>query len=403
MFTKRFYRVLQNHTKVTKALWGSPFEWNIKSRELIVTPKALLRFQIYAACMLSVTFYCALMTLRIKLWGSVTEIGFVMAIFGAAIVDSVFCMGFLLTPDYCASVVNAALRFGENFNREYKNNKLFFDQLKNTSINLGTWSHHLNPENARLNLYLDLICALLTIACVCCPFLMTAHYFIFPFSPAYPFVLATDLFHPLTYLAIGLIYLRLLHAVFANLTTICLLGLVYVFVLFHVLHKEFLGRSSKGYNTEPALRTRINLPGIYRQFEILHKNVNLCFEHLIIPLQTIITQLCLFCNFTIISQGQNLDATTGVILGFWSAGGLVIWTVFLTTGGYVYLQGKNTLASWKYLEWPKPDKRYMSKFKMGCRPLAIRVGGYYCVRRLSVLKFWQGIVRGTFRALLTLK
>lgn len=261
----------------------------------------------------------------------------------------------------------------------------------------------MNPEKARLNWYLDAACFLLTVACVGCPFLMVTHYFIFPFSPAYPFCVIPSWFNSYTYLALGIIYLRLLHGVFGNLTTVSVFGIAYVFVLFNVIHKEFLGRSKKGYSTEPCLRERDNLPRVYREFEILHKNVNLCFQHIIIPLQTIITQLSLFCNFTMITQGHNLDLTTSIILCFWSSGTLVIWTAFLTTGGYIYLQGKTTLSSWKYLKWSKWDKKYMSKFRRGCRPLALRVGGYYCVRRLSVLKFWQGIVRGTFRALLALK
>lgn len=45
----------------------------------------------------------------------------------------------------------------------------------------------------------------------------------------------------------------------------------------------------------------------------------------------------------------------------------------------------------------------MAKFRQACRPLGIRVGWNYFVKRSSVLKYFQGIIRGTFRALLALK
>lgn len=83
-----------------------------------MTPKAKIRFQWYAGSIFFATVYTACMTIRIKLWGEISELGFVMAIFGAAFFDSVFCIGFLLDPKYCAAVCNAVLRFGENFNRE---------------------------------------------------------------------------------------------------------------------------------------------------------------------------------------------------------------------------------------------------------------------------------------------
>lgn len=75
--------------------------------------------QCYAATMLFATLYAAAMTLRIRYWGPRSQLGFVMAIFGATIFDCLFCIGFLANPKYCAAVLNATLKFGEDFHREY--------------------------------------------------------------------------------------------------------------------------------------------------------------------------------------------------------------------------------------------------------------------------------------------
>lgn len=121
------------------------------------------------------------------------------------------------------------------------------------------------------------------------------------------------------------------------------------------------------------------------------------------PAQAIFTENCLFSNFVLITQWNHLDVGTASVLALFSIFGFIILSIDLVAGSYIYMQSQRMLSSWKFFDWPKVKKKYLGKFKKGCRPLAVRAGGYFCIRRLSVLKFWQGIVRGTFRALLALK
>lgn len=269
---------------------------------------------------------------------------------------------------------------------------------------LGEWKPTFKPEKDRLTYYFDRFILSLAIACVTCPVWIGLHFFIFPTNPAYPFsFLPPSYLNTWTYLGFGAYYTLALYGVWTSLMTVGLMGATYAFMIFSVLRKDLMGRTKLGYSTLNTLRTRENLPRVYRELEILHKYLIFSFDHIIIPTQSIATQICLSCNFILITGWADLDLATASILILWSCGGLSVWTAFLLTGSYIFNQGKKITASWKYLDWTRGDKKYMGKFKKGCRPLAIRVGGYFCVRKLSVLKFWQGIVRGTFRALLALK
>lgn len=80
-----------------------------------------------------------------------------------------------------------------------------------------------------------------------------------------------------------------------------------------------------------------------------------------------------------------------------------IWAIVLELSGRFHTQSVRTLASWKGLDFKTgAEKKYMSKFKKGCYPLSIGERGLFIVRRISVLKFLRAIVKGTFRALLTI-
>lgn len=81
-----------------------------------------------------------------------------------------------------------------------------------------------------------------------------------------------------------------------------------------------------------------------------------------------------------------------------------IWFIGLEVTGRIDLYGKRVLRSWKYIEHQNnDDRKYMNKFRKGCRPLAWGVEGVWVVKRLSVLKFLMAVVKGTFRAILALK
>lgn len=69
----------------------------------------------------------------------------------------------------------------------------------------------------------------------------------------------------------------------------------------------------------------------------------------------------------------------------------------------MHLQGERVLMSWKLNQWKnKEETRFMSKFSKSCKPIMIHCGKAYIVRRLTVLKYIRGLMKGIFRTMLTL-
>jgi len=121
-----------------------------------------------------------------------------------------------------------------------------------------------------------------------------------------------------------------------------------------------------------------------------------------IPAQTIITQVALFCICMCVRIWNELDRITRSILMDSTSGALLVWSVALELSGRLELGSRRLLRSWKNWNWSVADKKLLSKFRKSCRPICMRAGSYHVIQRTSVLKFLRGIVRGTFRALLTI-
>lgn len=79
------------------------------------------------------------------------------------------------------------------------------------------------------------------------------------------------------------------------------------------------------------------------------------------------------------------------------------WGITLEIGGRFQLKAKRTLESWNLLPIANPlEKKLKSKFRKSVKPLILGKKGVYAVSRLTVLKFIMSIIKGTFRALLTI-
>ncbi|CAL8092434.1 unnamed protein product [Orchesella dallaii] len=69
--------------------------------------------------------------------------------------------------------------------------------------------------------------------------------------------------------------------------------------------------------------------------------------------------------------------------------------------GMVYGKTEGAIKSWKYVNWgSKEENVRMAKFQKSCKPWAVGYRKVYVIRKLTVLKWNRGIMRGTFRALL---
>jgi hypothetical protein len=247
-----------------------------------------------------------------------------------------------------------------------------------------------------------------TSVCFMGPLTVFSHFVFFPRERVYPTSLVPEehyIIFILSYGVVGITYLGVLIALFFSLAFFCNLGCNFGILIVPLLHNE-LRPDKKSYMSLNKLRQPQSFTLFYRSIEILFVLLNEAIRPCIIPLQSLVGQFSLFCNYTLIIYWARLSPVVKIILLFWTTISVVCWATTLRLGGWINVNSKETLKSWKYFEWPKKDKKHLSKFRKSCRQLGFRADGeygQYCMKKLSVLKFLQGIIKGTFRVLLTLQ
>ncbi|CAL8141261.1 unnamed protein product [Orchesella dallaii] len=82
-----------------------------------------------------------------------------------------------------------------------------------------------------------------------------------------------------------------------------------------------------------------------------------------------------------------------------------LWFGIISWGGSCFRISTAAVNSWIscHSHWDSPeDIKFMMKFRRSCKPMTINYMGYV-MKSLTSLKFLQGLVRGTFRTVLTLR
>jgi hypothetical protein len=120
MFRKIYYKIWAFQSKLCSYFGGTPLVWNEKENKLIVTRRSKRYFYFYTTILyLTCAGYLGLRTLSIKLWGSMNDIGYVMALFQCGLFNCCVAAAYLPRPKEAATVINAVIRFGVDFNRKF--------------------------------------------------------------------------------------------------------------------------------------------------------------------------------------------------------------------------------------------------------------------------------------------
>ncbi|OXA63505.1 hypothetical protein Fcan01_00953 [Folsomia candida] len=231
-------------------------------------------------------------------------------------------------------------------------------------------------------------------------------YFFFPHVAPFPNELL-----PLTlqqswiiYILIGLAYSLFIFMVWTTL----LFGVAFILILIPSLYQISLDLRgdvpSEKQKCSEELRQPGNLTLFYRKVEIIHKLILENYGYFLIPMQTLMGQYGLVCTYSLILQWSEMD---GVIKAFLLSQLVMIqgvWAVILGFGGWVYDVSTTIIKSWKYLKLGnKQEAKYMAKFRKSCKPMYLGYPGMFRIRNVTVLKHFQGLTRGTFRMLVTLR
>lgn len=149
-----------------------------------------------------------------------------------------------------------------------------------------------------------------------------------------------------------------------------------------------------------------NLSFVFRSFQLIGKDVSEIVGPFIPLLHSMFGQLAISVGYTLIVGGDSVDGmTTMLFVGLLGTAGF--WICVIDAGARLPKASGKALIAWKteaHLYWDSgQDRRYMGKFRKSCKPICIGYSGYIMITHRTVLKFVQGVIRGTFRIILTFK
>lgn len=210
------------------------------------------------------------------------------------------------------------------------------------------------------------------------------------------------------------VFTAIIQSIWTNLTVLLISGISYL-VYFAPLATTQLYFSnylpdgpgfqrSEDYYTKPRFREAQTIRGLYRRFEIYHQIYLHLFSYILVPIQALILQLFLFCTYVLFNHSHTLNTAATMQFAIWCVFAVGTWSALIQVSGYVYSSSMKTLRSWKSHDWGSPyENKIMSRFARSCKPLSIGYHTTFVIRRLTILKFFKAVIRGTFRTLLMTK
>jgi hypothetical protein len=262
-----------------------------------------------------------------------------------------------------------------------------------------------DPNTDKVYCYLSRIAAALVPFSILSSSVLTTHFILYPESNIYLLLVWMPPWlrnHWLTIALYGCLWLWTQMAFWTALT-FGVMGILSYFVVTYQLVCNELARGWKTYSTNSRLRRANNLSLEYRKLEVLHLNAVDLLGWVILPEQALIADAIMFCNYALITIGDQLDAVTVHVLVIFGVALMTAWVTILEAAGIFHKQSEKLIESFKYGHghgWNRKDRLYMDKFRMSCRPLGFRSVGGFCIKRLTGVKFIQGIVVGTLRVAL---
>lgn len=175
---------------------------------------------------------------------------------------------------------------------------------------------------------------------------------------------------------------------------------IYAFYVapFYLLELK-LGRLK--YKTDNRLRNYANIQIMFRALQILHDQAMSLFGPLLLVSNGYVMYTVIFSSSVLIRYWPTLSLLARSFLGGLCVLFLCFWVFVLEMGRFFCTNGTKTLGSWRKASWGS-NKKEMVRFCRSCKPILICYESQFVVRRLTMLKFLQGVIRGTLRSLLLL-
>jgi len=261
-----------------------------------------------------------------------------------------------------------------------------------------------DAETSRINWWLDRFLILTGCSCLLIPIATALRCLFKPYaSMNVASLIAVELRHPGIAIMQSICLLYLLLVVCSCLIIHLQIVIMFLILILPILEKDFRP-TNPSFRTVDLLRSPEYFLKAYRSIQLLHKLGAETYGQIIPLMQTMESQLIILGLFTLIRNFSQLDETVVSLLVVFVILSFCFWTGILWAAGKFGSISCATIQSWELFPWnSRADRKYIIKFKRSCPPLLIGVQGVFNITKVSVLRFLQGLIRGTFRALLTLK
>ncbi|OXA54323.1 hypothetical protein Fcan01_11455 [Folsomia candida] len=241
---------------------------------------------------------------------------------------------------------------------------------------------------ATLTFYLSAIAVIFTWICG------TWMYLIAPSTAPFPYEgLPSYCQGWIAYLLIGYWYSFQVLRILTNFAFPTISIILYVICLFPLITNHLRADLPTLSRKFEELRDPVNLSVLYRSAEIGH---NLFLEssgYLIIPAQFLVGQFTLLVNYSLITKWSVIQIPAKGAMMSTSLMVQAAWLGFITFGTWFNNNSVKVLQSWKKLPCNGKEAKYMAKFRKSCRPLYIGYPGMLRIRKVTVLKYVQGVTR----------
>jgi hypothetical protein len=267
------------------------------------------------------------------------------------------------------------------------------------------WRINQDVEKDKTHSYLGKSTLLMTVVLEVSSLFVLIHFILFPDSNIHLLLIWLPVWfrtHWLTLVLYGVLWVWLVLALYSILAFVLIVISSYGTLILPVVCRELFRGKVNGYKTKWMLRLLPrHLTIEYRKIEVILLNANEILGVTLIPLQAVIAETAVFSNFAMLTMWEELDGVTAAVFIFVDLAVSIGWVGFLEEFGMFHKRGQELLESWRLARWSsKRDRLWVGKFVKSCRPLGMRSKDQFCVKRLSSLKFVQGIVVGTLSLVL---
>lgn len=162
------------------------------------------------------------------------------------------------------------------------------------------------------------------------------------------------------------------------------------------------GRTS--YTAKAELRLPKNLILIYRSIQVVQIMLNGIFGKFLFPFQSALTLVFVLAAFMMIRIRDKFSGLHIAICTVLMLAAPVIWGLTLILYATVYGFANKILNSWKRANWKsKQERMLMARIRVSCKPIMMCCGSTFVIRKVSILLFLRGLIKGLVKCLLSFR